>query len=161
MTKIMSCLWFDDNADEAANFYASIFKGFRRGRTAYYTEAGFENHGRPTGSIMTIEFELLGHSFLAINGGPVFKFNEAHSIVIGCENQEEIDYYWSRLTANGGEEGPCGWLKDRFGLSWQVTPLALGDMLVDPDKIKVARLTDAYMQMKKFDLKALKAAFAK
>lgn len=158
-TKITPCLWFDNQAEEAANFYVSIFKNSRIKRVCRYSKAGHEIHGRPAGSVMTVEFELDGQTFTAINGGPIFKFDEAISFQIPCETQEEIDYYWSRLTADGGQEGPCGWLKDKYGLSWQVTPAALSDMLMDHNSQKTERVTDAFLQMKKFDIAKLKRVY--
>lgn len=158
-SKITPCLWFDNQAEEAATFYTSIFSNSKIKRVARYSKAGKEIHGGDAGTVMTVEFELDGVSFIAINGGPIFKFTEAVSFQIPCETQEEIDYYWSRLTADGGQEGPCGWLKDKYGLSWQVTPAALSDMLMDHASEKTERVTNAFMQMKKFDIAALKRAY--
>lgn len=158
-TKIGPCLWFDNQAEEAAEFYTAIFKNSKIKRTARYSKAGKEIHGGKAGSVMTVEFELDGLTFTAINGGPIFKFTEAVSFQIPCETQEEIDYYWSKLTADGGQEGPCGWLKDKYGLSWQVTPAMLPDMLLDHNSEKTERVTDAFMQMKKFDIAKLKRAY--
>lgn len=158
MRKISHCLWFDNQAEEAANFYVSIFENARLGRVNRYGREGFEIHGKPEGSVMVVEFELNGQSYIALNGGPQFQFNESFSIVVNCETQEEIDYYWKRLS-EGGEEGPCGWLKDKYGLSWQVVPTILGEMLSDPDHAKSQRVTRAFMQMSKFDIKALKQAY--
>src|SRR5256885_12166094 len=129
-SKIVPCLWFDDQGEEAAKFYTSIFKGSKINKITHYTEAGREVHGRKAGSVMTVAFELAGQPFTALNGGPQFKFNEAISFQVNCETQDEIDYFWSKLT-EGGQEGPCGWLKDKFGLSWQVIPTALPQMLMD------------------------------
>jgi predicted 3-demethylubiquinone-9 3-methyltransferase (glyoxalase superfamily) len=157
--KITPCLWFDTQADDAARLYVSIFKDSRIRRTSRYGKEGHEIHGRPAGSVMTVEFEINGQTFVALNGGPHFKFNEAVSFQIHCETQEEIDYFWNKLT-DGGQEGPCGWLKDRYGLSWQVVPAALPEMLMDPDTEKSARVTKAFLQMKKFDVAALKRAYA-
>lgn len=154
--KITPCLWFDSQAEEAANFYVSIFKNSKIKRVSRYSKAGNEIHGRPAGSVMTVEFELDGQTFTALNGGPIFKFDEAISFQIPCETQDEIDYYWSRLTADGGQEGPCGWVKDKFGLSWQVVPTALIDMLTDHNSEKTERVTNAFLQMKKFDIAKLK-----
>lgn len=156
--KITPCLWFDTQAEEAANFYVSIFKNSKIGRTSRYSDAGYEIHHKPAGSVMVVEFEIDGLKFTALNGGPNFRFTEAVSFQVPCENQEEIDYFWSRLT-EGGQEGPCGWLKDKFGLSWQVFPSALPQMLMDADSKKSARVTDAFMKMKKFDLAALQRAY--
>ena len=158
LQKITPCLWFDTAAEEAVNFYISVFENGRIHKTTRYTEEGFEVHGRPAGSVMTIEYELDGTKFTALNGGPMFRFNEAVSFQIGCSTQEEIDHFWSKLSA-GGEEGPCGWLKDRFGLSWQVVPVRLAEMLADPDAQKVERVTRAFLQMRKFDLDELEAAY--
>lgn len=159
MIKLGTSLWFDSEAEDAAKFYTSIFKEGKIKKTSHYTKAGFEIHQRPEGSVMTVEFEIMGRPFIAINGGPIFKFSEAISMVVECDTQEEIDYYWEKLT-NGGEEGPCGWLKDRFGLSWQVSPSVLPEMLTSSDLKKVEAVTNAYMKMKKFDIKELKRVFS-
>lgn len=156
--KITPCLWFDNEAEEAARFYVSVFKNSRVGRVSRYGKEGFEIHGRPAGSVMTIEFELDGVRFTALNGGPVFKFTEAISLQVYCDSQEEIDYFWSKLSA-GGEEGPCGWLKDKYGLSWQVVPRILPDMLADENSDKAQRVTKAFLQMKKFDIAELERAY--
>ena len=156
--KITPCLWFDTQAEEAANAYVAIFENSRIVRLSRYGKEGHQVHGREAGSVMTVEFEIEGQRFVALNGGPHFKFNEAVSFQVHCETQEEIDHYWSKL-AEGGEEGPCGWLKDRFGLSWQVVPKALPDMLMDPDPEKSGRVTKAFLQMRKFDVEALKRAY--
>ncbi|MFI9628295.1 VOC family protein [Streptomyces sp. NPDC052042] len=148
-----TCLWFDGQAEEAAEYYLSVFRDSRRGRTVRYTDAG----PGPAGSVMTVEFEINGQRFIGVNGGPEFTFNEAVSFQIGCTDQGEVDYYWSRLT-DGGEEGPCGWLKDRYGVSWQVTPEVLIDLLADPDAERAARTTAAMMTMKKLDVAALRKA---
>lgn len=157
--KLTTCLWLNDTAEEAAKFYKTVFKDFKLGRIVYYSDEAKEIHGHDEGEVLTIEFKALGHQFMLLNGGPQFKFNEAMSIVIDCDTQREIDYYWKRLTAGGGEEGPCGWLKDRYGVSWQVNPRVLSKMLCDKDRKKVARVTSAFMNMKKFDIKALQKAF--
>jgi predicted 3-demethylubiquinone-9 3-methyltransferase (glyoxalase superfamily) len=156
--KITPCLWFDSDGEEAAKFYVSIFKNSKLGRISRYTKEGFEIHGRKAGSVMTVEFELEGMKFVALNGGPHFKFTEAVSFQVLCETQEEIDSFWKKLSA-GGEEGPCGWLKDKFGLSWQIVPKALPEMLQDPDTGKQERVTKAFLQMKKFDLAQLERAY--
>jgi predicted 3-demethylubiquinone-9 3-methyltransferase (glyoxalase superfamily) len=156
--KITPCLWFDSQAEEAANFYASVFKNSRIGSISRYGKEGHEIHGREAGSVMTVEFELDGQAFVALNGGPHFKFSEAISFQVQCETQEEIDYFWERLT-QGGSEGPCGWLKDRYGLSWQVVPTVLPQMLMDPDSGRSQRVTKAFLQMKKFDIGELKRAY--
>ena len=158
MQRITPCLWFDTQAEEAAKFYTSVFKNSRIGRIIRYGKEGREIHGKPEGSVLTVEFELNGQPFTALNGGPVFKFNEAVSFQVHCATQEEIDYFWGKL-AEGGEEGPCGWLKDRYGLSWQVVPAVLRDMLMDPDPEKVGRVTKAFLQMRKFDIAALQRAY--
>ena len=150
-----TCLWFDTQAEEAASFYTSIFKNSKLGQVAYYGEAG----PRPAGSVMTVEFEVNGQQFVGLNGGPEFKFNEAISFQIHCADQEEVDYHWNRLT-DGGEEGPCGWLKDKYGVSWQVIPAGLIDMLDDPDPEKAKRATEAMLAMTKFDIAALQKAHA-
>jgi predicted 3-demethylubiquinone-9 3-methyltransferase (glyoxalase superfamily) len=130
MQKITPCLWFDSNAEAAVNFYTSIFKNSRIGMVSRYGEAGHEIHGKPAGSVLTIEFELNGQAFTALNGGPTFKFNEAVSFQVGCESQEEIDYYWGKLSEDGDKNAQqCGWLKDKFGVSWQIVPNVLGTML--------------------------------
>jgi predicted 3-demethylubiquinone-9 3-methyltransferase (glyoxalase superfamily) len=152
--KITPCLWFDTQAEEAAKFYAAIFKKSKIGRVSRYGKAGFEVHGRPAGSVMTVEFELDGQPFVALNGGPIFKFDEAVSFQIYCENQQEVDHYWSALT-KGGEEGPCGWLKDKFGLSWQIVPAVLPELL---EGARADRVMQALMPMKKLDIAALKRA---
>lgn len=157
--RITPCLWFDKEAEEAANFYVSIFNNSRIVRTTRYGKAGHEIHGKPEGSVLTVVFALDGQEFTALNGGPQFKFDEAISLQILCETQEEVDYFWGRLTA-GGEEGPCGWLKDRFGLSWQVTPTLLLDLLNDPNPEKAQSVTSAMFQMKKFDIAALRRAYS-
>ena len=159
MQKITPFLWFDDQAEEAANFYTSLFKNSKIGRIFRNTEEVAEKTGRPVGSVLTIEFEIEGKKFVALNGGPLFKFNESVSFVINCETQEEVDYFWGKLTADGGEESACGWLKDKFGLSWQVTPTVLIDMLHDSDQEKSGRVMQAMLQMKKIDIKALKDAY--
>lgn len=158
MQKITPCLWFDAQAEEAAKSYVTIFKNSRIGRIARYGKEGHEIHGKESGSVMTVEFEIEGQKFVALNGGPHFKFNEAISFQVHCETQEEIDYFWSRLS-DGGEEGPCGWLKDKYGVSWQIVPTALPTMLMDADPEKSQRVTKAFLQMKKFDVEKLKRAY--
>ena len=154
---ITPCLWFDTQAEEAAKFYASAFKDSKVGKTSRYGKEGFEVHGKQAGTVMTVEFEIAGHKVLALNGGPQFKFNEAVSFQVHCETQEEIDYFWSKL-AEGGQEGPCGWLKDKFGLSWQVIPTALPQLLTDENSAQ--RVMKSMLQMRKIDLAALKRAQA-
>ena len=156
--KLTTCLWFENQAAEAAKFYCSVFKNSKIGRTAYYPNAGEEIHGKPANTVLTVEFELEGMPFTALNAGPQFKFNEAISIQVPCKTQEEIDYYWSALTADGGEEGPCGWLKDKYGLSWQVFPEFMGDILAGPDRAAAARAMNAFMKMKKFDIATIEKA---
>ena len=160
MPKIRPCLWFDTQAEDAAKFYVSAFKNSKLGAIAHYGEEGFEIHGKPAGSVMTVEFELNGEEFLALNGGPHFKFNEAVSFEIHCKDQEEVDYYWKMLTENGGSEGPCGWLKDRFGLSWQVVPERIIELMGDPDKKKAGRVMNAMLKMKKIVVADLEKAAA-
>ena len=157
---IAPCLWFDDQAEQAAQFYTGIFKNSKIVSTIRYSKAGFEVHRRPEGSVMVVEFELDGQAFTALNGGPLFKFNEAISLQVICEGQDEIDYYWKRLTEGGDPKAQqCGWLKDRYGLSWQVVPAGMHDMLKDHKSEKAQRAMAAVMQMKKFDLAALKRAY--
>jgi len=157
--RIAPCLWFDTEAEAAAKFYTAIFKNSRIGAVSRYTEAGHDVHGRPAGSVMVVEFELDGQKFTALNGGPLFKFNEAISLQVFCETQDEIDYFWSRLS-DGGREGQCGWLKDRYGLSWQIVPAAMKDFFAGADAATVSRMMTAVMAMKKFDLAALRRAAA-
>jgi predicted 3-demethylubiquinone-9 3-methyltransferase (glyoxalase superfamily) len=157
---IIPCLWFDSQAEEAARFYASIFPNSKIGQITHYGKAGQEIHGRPEGSVLTVEFELEGQTFTALNGGPLFQFNEAVSFQIMCETQAEVDHYWNKLSAGGDPAAQqCGWLKDRFGLSWQVVPSAIMRMLSDPDTVKSQRAMAAMMQMKKLDIAALRRAF--
>jgi predicted 3-demethylubiquinone-9 3-methyltransferase (glyoxalase superfamily) len=153
MQKIVPNLWFDTQAEEAAGFYTSVFKDSRIVNVSHYTEAG----PRPAGTVMTVEFELDGQRLVGINGGPQFTFDEAVSFQINCETQDEIDYYWERLS-EGGEEGPCGWLKDRFGLSWQVVPTGMDELFSDPDPTRAERAMRAMLQMRKIDMAALQAA---
>jgi predicted 3-demethylubiquinone-9 3-methyltransferase (glyoxalase superfamily) len=160
MRKITPFLWFDDQAEAAVKFYTSIFKNSKVGRILQYSGEAAKASGRPVGSVLTIEFELEGQRFTALNGGPQFKFNESVSFVVACETQKEVDYFWEKLTANGGEESACGWLKDKFGLSWQVTPTALIDMLHDKDPKKSERVMNAMMEMGKIDISKLKEAYA-
>lgn len=160
-TKISPCLWFDDQAEEAAHFYIAIFPDSKITAISRYPDAGQEIHGKPPGSVLTVTFELGGQSFTALNGGPHFKFNEAVSLLIECETQEELDRYWERLSEGGDPNAQqCGWLKDRFGLSWQVLPKGMSEMLNDPDSTKSARAFQAMMGMRKLDIYALQRAFA-
>jgi predicted 3-demethylubiquinone-9 3-methyltransferase (glyoxalase superfamily) len=154
------CLWFDDQAEQAANLYCSIFPDSKITAISRYPEAGQEIHKKPAGSVMVVAFEIGDQPFTALNGGPIFKFDEAVSFQIMCETQDEVDYYWNALTKDGGKEGPCGWLKDKFGLSWQVVPSAIPKMMADPDTRKSARVMDAFMQMKKLDVATLERAYA-
>jgi predicted 3-demethylubiquinone-9 3-methyltransferase (glyoxalase superfamily) len=151
MQKLSTCLWFDHEAEEAVNFYTSVFKNSTIGNTLYYDSSSAAVSGRPEGSVLTITFELEGREFIALNGGPLFKFNEAVSIVINCDTQEEVDYYWEKLTGEGGQESQCGWLKDKFGLSWQITPVVLEKLLSDKDSAKSQRVMEAMLKMKKLD----------
>jgi len=157
--KISPCLWFDGKAEDAAKFYVSIFPNSRIVHTSHYGEAGQEQHRQKPCSVMTVAFELEGQSFLGLNAGPLFRFNESVSFIVYCETQAEVDRYWDALTANGGEPGPCGWLKDKFGLSWQVTPTKLLDMVTGPDKAKAGRAMGAMMQMSKIDIAKIEAAY--
>jgi predicted 3-demethylubiquinone-9 3-methyltransferase (glyoxalase superfamily) len=154
MQKITPFLWFDTQAEEAANFYVSIFKDSKMIGCSHYGETG----PGPKGSVMVAEFELNGQKFCALNGGPTFKFNEAISMVINCESQEEVDYFWEKLTADGGQEVECGWVKDKYGLSWQVTPIKLMEYLKEADQAKVDRVMAAMMKMKKIDIATLERA---
>jgi len=154
MQRISPCLWFDTQAEDAANFYTGIFKNSKIKSVSHYGEAG----PLPAGTVMVVTFELDGVEFIALNGGPVFKFNEAVSLSISCQSQAEVDHYWNALS-KGGEEGPCGWLKDKFGLSWQVVPLEFTDLMRSGDARRVRQMTEAMMTMKKLDLARLKAAY--
>jgi predicted 3-demethylubiquinone-9 3-methyltransferase (glyoxalase superfamily) len=160
-TKISPCLWFDHQAEDAARFYTGIFKDSKIVAISRYPEAGQEIHGKPPGSVMVAAFELNGQSFTALNGGPIFKFNEAVSFQIECATQEEVDYYWERLSEAGDPEAQqCGWLKDKFGLSWQIVPKVLPELLTDPDTAKSQRVFQAMLKMKKLDIEGLQRAFA-
>jgi len=158
MRQIITHLWFDNEAEEAAKFYADVFKGSILG-TVRYPEAAKEVSGKEPGTVMTVDFEILGQRFVALNGGPEFKFNESVSFLIPCKDQAEVDYYWGRLT-DGGEESVCGWLKDRYGVSWQVAPERLSEMMEDANPARVEAVTSAFLQMKKLDVAALEAAYA-
>ncbi|MBI5545164.1 MAG: VOC family protein [Deltaproteobacteria bacterium] len=157
-TRIVPCLWFDTQAEEAARFYVSVFENSGIDAVSHYGKEGFEIHGRQEGSVMTVAFRLAGQELTALNGGPHFKFTEAISLQIFCDTQSEVDHYWSRLS-EGGEEGPCGWRKDRFGLSWQVVPAVMADMMSARDPQKSERAMRAMLQMKKLDIAALQRAF--
>jgi predicted 3-demethylubiquinone-9 3-methyltransferase (glyoxalase superfamily) len=160
MQKITPFLWFDNQAEEAAKFYVSIFKNSKIDKITRYPKEAAERIEREPGSVMTVEFTLDGAPFVALNGGPQFKFNESVSFVVNCEAQEEIDYYWEKLSADGGSTSACSWLKDKFGVSWQVQPRLLIQMLADPDKAKAERVMNAMMEMDKIDIKKLRAAYA-
>jgi len=160
MQKITPFLWFDHQAEEAAKFYTSVFKNSKIGRILRYDEASAKAAGGPVGSVLTIEFEIEGQKFTALNGGPEFKFNEAISFVVNCDTQKEVDYFWEKLTADGGQESHCGWLKDKFGVSWQIVPTVLIEMLQDKDEAKTERVMKAMLQMHKLDIKTLKDAYA-
>jgi predicted 3-demethylubiquinone-9 3-methyltransferase (glyoxalase superfamily) len=152
MSQITPCLWFDNQAEDAANFYTSIFKNSSIDSISRYTNEGKEIHGQEAGTVLTVLFQINGQQFTALNGGPIFKFSEAISLQVFCETQEEIDFYWNQLTF-GGEEGQCGWCKDKFGLSWQIVPSILPQLITDP--ARAGRVTQAFMQMKKFDIETL------
>lgn len=158
--RIAPCLWFDGNAEQAVAFYMSVFPNSKIRKISHYTEAGREIHGRPPGSVLTIEFELDGEAMTALNGGPQFTFNEAVSLQVFCKTQKEIDTYWEKLTAGGDPAAQqCGWLKDQFGVSWQVVPVALRDMVTDPHPDKVSRVMTALFPMKKLDIETLERAY--
>jgi len=156
--QISPCLWFDSQAEEAAKFYVSVFENSVIDHISRYGKEGFEVHGRPDGSVMTVTFRLAGHEFTALNGGPLFKFSEAISFQVFCDTQDEIDTFSDKL-GRDGEQGPCGWLKDRFGLSWQIVPSVLSQMLRDPDPQRAQRVFRAMMQMKRLDIAALRRAY--
>ncbi|MDI3101307.1 MULTISPECIES: VOC family protein [Streptomyces] len=151
-----TCLWFDGRAEEAARFYVSLFENSSLGAVTRYPEGAHQ----PAGTVLTVDFTANGQRFVALNGGPEFRFNEAISFQITCDDQKEVDHYWAELTEGGGEEGPCGWLKDRFGVSWQVVPGRLEEMFRDSDPTKVARANQAMMTMRKLDIAALEKAYA-
>jgi len=157
MQKITPNLWFDSQAEEAANFYVSVFKNSKILEVSRYGEAGQEVHGQKPGTVMTVSFELDGQRFMALNGGPIFKFSEAISFVIDCEDQAEVDYYWEKLSA-APEAEQCGWLKDTYGLSWQVVPKQLNELMADPDAEKAGRTMEAMLKMKKLDIAGLQRA---
>jgi len=155
MQKITPFLWFDNNAEEAATFYTSVFKNSKILNIARYGEEG----PGPAGAVMTVSFQIEGQEFVALNGGPVFQFNESISFVINCDNQQEVDDYWSKLTAGGGKESQCGWLKDKFGVSWQVVPKRLEELMTDKNPQKVQKVMAAMMKMKKMDIAKLEEAY--
>jgi predicted 3-demethylubiquinone-9 3-methyltransferase (glyoxalase superfamily) len=158
--RITPCLWFADEAEEAAKFYTGIFKNSRITAVTRYSSAGMEVHGRPAGSVMTVQFELDGQTFTALNGGPIFKFNEAVSLQVNCETQEEIDYYWEKLSAGGDPKAQqCGWLKDRYGLSWQVVPANMDELFTKEKSAGAQRVMEAMLRMKKIDIAELRRAY--
>jgi len=160
MQKITPCLWFDSNAEEAAEFYTSIFKKSKIGKISRYGKEGYEIHRKPEGTVLTVEFELNGQTFTALNGGPAFKFNEAISFQVHCESQNEVDHYWEKLSQGGDEKAQqCGWLKDKYSVSWQIVPTVLGEMLQDKDPKKSGRVMNALLQMKKIDIRTLEKAY--
>jgi predicted 3-demethylubiquinone-9 3-methyltransferase (glyoxalase superfamily) len=160
MQKITPFLWFDGNAEEAANFYVSIFKNSKILRLTRYGKEGFEIHGRPAGTVMTVEFELEGQRFVALNGGPHFTFSPAISFVVDCKTQAEVDLYWAKLSEGGEPKAQqCGWLQDKFGLSWQIVPSVLVELLQDKDPEKSGRVMQAMLKMKKLDIGKLRQAY--
>lgn len=160
MQEITPFLWFDDKAEEAANFYVSIFQNSKINSVVRYDEAGTKASGRPKGTVMSVTFELQGQEFTALNGGPIFKFTEAISFVVNCKTQEEVDELWEKLSEGGDEKAQqCGWLKDKYGLSWQIVPTILGELLQDKDAKKAERVMQAMLQMKKIDIAGLKKAY--
>jgi predicted 3-demethylubiquinone-9 3-methyltransferase (glyoxalase superfamily) len=158
--KITPHLWFEDNAEEAAKFYTSIFKNSKITGITHYGQSAAEVSGRPKGTVMTVTFELEGQLFMALNGGPIFKFSPAISFLVSCETQEEVDNLWEKLSEGGGEVEQCGWLKDKFGVSWQIVPNVLGEMMQDKDAEKSERVMKAILQMKKIDIQGLRKAYA-
>ncbi|MCI0506641.1 MAG: VOC family protein [Gammaproteobacteria bacterium] len=159
LQKITTCLWFDNQAEEAARFYTSVFHKSSIGKTVSYGKEGYEIHGRPEGSVMTVEFEINGHPFVALNGGPLFAFSEAISFQVHCKTQEEVDYYWEKLSAGGDKNAQqCGWLKDKYGVSWQIVPAVISELMSDADPEKSQRVMKALLQMKKLDIEKLKRA---
>ena len=158
MQKITPCLWFDDKAEEAMKFYVSIFKNSKIGNIAHYGKEGAKISGRPEGSVMTATFEIEGEEFMALNGGPYFKLNEAVSFIVNCRTQEEVDKFWDKLS-DGGEKGVCGWLKDKYGLSWQIVPTVLAEMMQDKDSERTNRVMQAILQMKKIEIEGIQQAY--
>ncbi len=158
---IRPCLWFDNQAEEAANYYVSIFENSKITQVARYSEVGQEIHKRPAGSVMTVTFELDGHKFIALNGGPLFKFSEAISLAVGCDTQSEIDYFWEKLSAGGDPKAQqCGWLKDKYGLSWQIVPVIMENVMADHTSPRAQRVMSAMLKMKKLDIAGLERAAA-
>ncbi|MBK8551715.1 MAG: VOC family protein, partial [Ignavibacteria bacterium] len=158
MQKLTTCLWFENDVEDAVNFYTSVFKNSKKGNTSRYDEASAAVSGKPAGSVLTMAFEIEGREFLALNGGPLFKFSEAVSLVINCDTQKEVDYYWEKLTADGGQESMCGWLKDQYGLSWQVVPAGLEKLMSGKDPARSKRVMEALLKMKKLDIAELEKA---
>jgi predicted 3-demethylubiquinone-9 3-methyltransferase (glyoxalase superfamily) len=160
MQKIVPCLWFDNKAEEAVNFYSSIFRNSKIGDVTRYGKEGYEIHRREAGTVMTIDFEIEGQKFVGLNGGPIFKFNEAISFQVYCDTQEELDYYWENLSKGGDEQAQqCGWLKDKYGVSWQIVPTILGKILQDKDPRRSDKVMKSLLQMRKLDIKTLKQAY--
>ena len=160
MQKIIPCLWFDDKAEEAAKFYASIFKNSKIGDVSRYGKEGYEFHGKEDGMVMTVDFEIEGQKYVALNGGPIFKFNEAISFQVHCETQKEVDYYWEKLSEGGDEKAQqCGWLKDKYGVLWQIVPVVLTKIIQDKDAEKSQKVMKALLQMRKLDIKTLTQAY--
>jgi predicted 3-demethylubiquinone-9 3-methyltransferase (glyoxalase superfamily) len=159
MEKISTCLWFDNQAEEATKLYTSIFKNSKIGTTSHYDEATSKASGMPAGSVLTITFEIEGRNFMALNGGPIFKFNESVSFMVNCKSQEEVDYYWNKLTEGGGQESQCGWLKDKFGVSWQIVPEKFYELMSSKDSEKTKRVLAAMLLMKKFIVADLQKAY--
>lgn len=159
MQKITPFLWFENQAEDAANFYVSVFKNSKILNTSYYGEEGQEVTGQKPGTVMVVDFEIEGQMFQVINGGPTFKINPAISFVIDCKDQEEVDYYWEKLTSGGGKEVQCGWLEDKFGVSWQVVPTVLNKLMADSDKEKSGRVMNAMLKMVKLDVQKLQDAY--
>lgn len=159
MPKIVPCLWFDHQAEEAVNLYTSLFKNSKILNVSRYDEASAQASGQPVGSVLTVTFMLDGQEFMALNGGPAFQFTEAVSFIVNCETQAEVDHFWDNLIEGGGEESQCGWLKDKYGLSWQIVPTILGELLSDPDPAKAQRVMQAMLQMKKIDVAKLRQAY--
>ncbi|PSL44186.1 putative 3-demethylubiquinone-9 3-methyltransferase (glyoxalase superfamily) [Chitinophaga niastensis] len=160
--KISANLWFNTQAEEAVNFYLTVFHHAQKGSVTHYGKEGYEIHGMPEGTVLAIKFLIEGQEFVALNGGPHFQFNEAISFIVNCETQQEVDYYWDKLTAGGDEKAQmCGWLKDKFGVSWQIVPTILSDMLGDPEPAKTNNVMQAVFKMKKLDISKLKEAYKK
>lgn len=158
MQKTMTCLWYDTQAEEAARFYVSLFKNSSIGAITYYSASSAKESGQPQNSVLTVDFVLDGQSYMAMNGGPIFKFTHATSIIVNCESQEEVDHFWDAL-GEGGEYEPCGWLTDKYGLSWQIVPTELQHLLEDPDPAKSEKVMVAILKMSKLDIAALQAAY--